>query len=200
MTASFPLLSLSMTAREQSLLDARFSAASTYLEYGVGASTRRALEFPNIRRVDAIESGEEFLRDYLAAHADLRAGAAAGRLVVHRVDIGPTGPMGYPSDVSRKADWPAYAALPALLGRAWDLVLVDGRFRVACILNALLLPERPVLLVHDFWNRPQYHAVLEFSEVEERADTLVVLRPRRDCTERAHAMREMLARYAQDPQ
>jgi hypothetical protein len=56
-----------------------------------------------------------------------------------------------------------------------DLVLVDGRFRVACVLQALLTVPTARILVHDFWQRPAYHIVLQYTTVLDRADTMVLL-------------------------
>jgi hypothetical protein len=56
-----------------------------------------------------------------------------------------------------------------------DLVLVDGRFRVACVFQALLTVPTARILVHDFWQRPAYHIVLQYTTVLDRADTMVLL-------------------------
>ncbi|MAO75600.1 MAG: hypothetical protein CL699_04770, partial [Chloroflexi bacterium] len=44
-----------------------------------------------------------------------------------------------------------------------DVVLIDGRFRVACFLKSLLhAPPNTVILFDDYINRPHYHVVEEF--------------------------------------
>ncbi|MBS0269922.1 MAG: hypothetical protein JSS54_13205 [Proteobacteria bacterium] len=101
----------------------------------------------------------------------------------------PTREFGAPRDETRKKHWPNYAAAP-WKRRRWplsafvkasrpDLVFVDGRFRVACILTAVL-NSRPdaIVMVHDFWNRPHYHAPLPFLEEIEKAETMAVFRIR----------------------
>ena len=63
------------------------------------------------------------------------------------------------------------------LDPAVDLVLVDGRFRVACALQALAhCQPHTVLLIHDFWNRTPYHPVLAFTDWLGSCDTLAILR------------------------
>ena len=49
-----------------------------------------------------------------------------------------------------------------------DLVLIDGRFRVACFLHSLLAaaPATPILF-DDYTNRPHYHLVEEFCPIAE---------------------------------
>ena len=52
-------------------------------------------------------------------------------------------------------------------------MLIDGRFRVACTLNCILnTPPNCRIIIHDFWNRPNYHIVLPFLETKAKADTL----------------------------
>jgi len=49
----------------------------------------------------------------------------------------------------------------------FDVVLVDGRDRVRCTIASIpLLKKDGVLIIHDFWNRPKYHSVLQMSELE----------------------------------
>jgi len=49
-----------------------------------------------------------------------------------------------------------------------DLVLIDGRFRVACFLHSLLAaePGTPILF-DDYSNRPHYHLVEESYPIEQ---------------------------------
>ncbi len=62
----------------------------------------------------------------------------------------------------------------------FDVVLVDGRYRVACALRALKYTDQEsVVIIHDF-HRRVYHVVLDYYEVVERADTLIVLRKKKN--------------------
>lgn len=56
-----------------------------------------------------------------------------------------------------------------------DVVLIDGRFRLACIMQAVM-NVRPdtLIVVHDFWNRPAYHLALNYLDVVARVDSLGV--------------------------
>ena len=57
------------------------------------------------------------------------------------------------------------------------LYLVDGRFRVACALEALArCRPHTILLFHDFWNRTPYHPVLAFTDWLGSCDSLAILR------------------------
>lgn len=57
-------------------------------------------------------------------------------------------------------------------GSAWmvpfvpKVVLVDGRFRVACVLATILRWGRsPIIVLHDYVERRQYDAVLPFIDI-----------------------------------
>lgn len=56
----------------------------------------------------------------------------------------------------RRADLDGYVGLPASLGRRFDIVVVDGRKRRRCLLEASsLLSENGIAILHDAW-RPYY--------------------------------------------
>ncbi len=62
-----------------------------------------------------------------------------------------------------------------------DVVLIDGRFPVACCLKCYdILSDDSVILFDDFLNRPQYHVVLDFFEIVEQTvdKRMVVLKKR----------------------
>lgn len=167
-----------MTPREQLCLHAAISGRRHLVEYGAGGSTVAALS-AGVGRIDTVEADAGWI-DRLRARRDVTAAIAAGRLVVHAADIGPVGEWSFPTDPSTTARWPDYALrvwreLPDG-GRGVDAVLVDGRFRAACILAAIrhVRPGTPVI-VHDFWNRPEYAVVLPVVVPLLRAETLAIL-------------------------
>ena len=58
-----------------------------------------------------------------------------------------------------------------------DAVLIDGRFRVACLLQAIIHCKPDcILLFHDFFDRSHYHVVLKHVDLLTRVDTLAVMR------------------------
>jgi hypothetical protein len=80
-----------------------------------------------------------------------------------------------------------------------DFVLVDGRFRVACALTALL-KARPDALValHDFWTRLQiYGEILPFFDVIGRAGSLAILASRQNLDQAR--IETLLGQYLSDP-
>jgi len=108
------------------------------------------------------------------------------------VDIGRTKAFSWPTNISAGDEYIHYlCASPPQ-----DVILVDGRWRVACALASLLcLPQGATLLVHDF-SRRAYQVLLRFYELTGNADTLAVLQPRSNVT--MSALQQALIRYSRD--
>jgi hypothetical protein len=170
-----------MPAPDVALLARHLRAADVYLEYGAGGSTVLAAGL--CPTVVSAESDRAFLH---AVTRKVREVHPACRFYPVHCDIGPTGPWGRPRPARPLADaWRRYPDAP------WEvlhqlhleptLVLIDGRFRVACALRVLLeWRARPgaLMLFDDFTTRRYYRVVLEFAGEVERGRRLVVLRPK----------------------
>lgn len=149
---------LTLPLVEATHLRAAFAQAGVILEYGSGGSTVIAAELPD-KTVFSVESDGAWLkqmRGYFGAHPP------AARLHLHHGDIGPTRDWGYPADDANFRRWPAYP------NSVWDrddfqqpdLVLIDGRFRVACFLTVLFRSTAPVtVLFDDYLDRKSYHTI-----------------------------------------
>jgi hypothetical protein len=121
----------------------------------------------------------------------------AGRLRFLIADIGPTGGWGYPRDTSKIHLWPNYALCPYLYGYSPDLILVDGRFRVACSLAAALQVPEATVLIHDYRGRCHYHIIERFFSIDTTVDTLVRCRRKRPFDEQS--ARTLLRSYLYAP-
>ena len=172
-----PGLQPEMTSDEIGVLRECYSKAASLVEFGSGGSTLLAVRSP-LQRIWSVESDPA----WIAKLRDQPAVAAAeqgGRLRFVHADIGRVGDHGAPLDEAAQARWPAYheAVWADPAAASADLVLVDGRFRVACALQALLRCQpHALLLVHDFWNRTPYHPVLAFTDWLGSCDSLAILR------------------------
>ncbi len=189
---------MTMTQAELDLLHSRMDRSRRFLEFGAGASTVYAAGCTSIERIESVESSAEFIDQQVRPHAPVPEAVAAGRLVFHIIDIGTTGEWGSPADARVRHLWPNYPLSVFARPSEHDLVLIDGRFRVACTLASILCtPSQCVIMIHDFWNRPHYHVLLRFLDVQAKADTLAVFskKPAID-TRRAQTM---LARYQYQP-
>ena len=57
----------------------------------------------------------------------------------------------------------------------YDLVFIDGRFRVACTLQVILKCKKNIIiLIHDFNDRPFYHILYKYLEVIYSINNLVL--------------------------
>ena len=178
-----------MTQPEQALLVRSLQAASHVWEWGCGGSTALAASMSNIHSIRSVESMAEWRTRVLDATS-----MYGKRVHIALVSLGPSVAWGRPSDDSMKHNWPNYtqafrkrasagtepgadgSALPPLPEP--DLVLIDGRFRVACALEVVLSGMRPLVAFHDFADRIAYHVVLSFYDVVEEVERLAVMRPR----------------------
>lgn len=153
-----------MEPEGRALLAERLGKSKIFLEYGSGGSSVMAAQ-SNIRKIYSIDSDETYLRAVQARIGQL--GGDLEKYLPIYADIGPTGDWGRPRDYGSAALWPAYANEPWNVmekqGASPDLILVDGRFRVACFLiSALLADEGCVILFDDYFDRPGYHVVEKY--------------------------------------
>ena len=145
----------------RALLEERLGTARCLLEFGSGGSSMTAgrLKVPTIISVD---SDGDFLA---ATNAAVRASAMHSAFIPHHADIGPTRDWGNPADRSKVHHWPRYcSSVWVRIAREQmpqpDVVLIDGRFRVACLLATLLMAQPGTrVLFDDYFDRPEYHRV-----------------------------------------
>lgn len=144
--------------------------AKRYLEYGTGGSTYQAaklgLDFI------AVDTDPYFLDSVRAmVHA---AGLGRAGQVFRFANIGWTRTWGRPRgrvtearrELFRRASDPPPECFE---GRMPDLVLIDGRFRVASafkVFNMLCTQPGWTVVVDDYADRPEYRAIEEYGEVE----------------------------------
>jgi len=153
-----------MPERNVNALAEAMRGAACYLEYGAGGSTVLASEIgvPNIVSIESDRAWRDRVSDKVAGIGH------PGLNIVH-VDIGPTKRLGYPRGDAFRPNFRNYPQAGwqrcGEAGLSPDLVLIDGRFRLACILAALLnaKPGCKVLL-DDYRHRRHYHRVERFAE------------------------------------
>ncbi len=130
------------------------SSARLYGEYGVGASTECVYGYTDARIV-AVESSPEWA-------AKVTDGKDTQRLRLHLVDLGATGAWGYPIAYSRREHFQVYTDWIWRRGDKPDVVLIDGRFRVACFFTSVLIGEPGTTIIFDdYRDRRHYHIVEE---------------------------------------
>ena len=153
-----PRLPIAMTPEEATLLASLLACSRRYLEFGAGGSTCLAA-MTVAESVVAIDSSRQWLDRVAAICAD---DAYRCKPVLVHADIGPLQDWGWPRDESQRSSWPNYHE--AIWSHAavtdTDTYLIDGRFRIACFMQAALRCRADALIiVHDFANRPNYAEV-----------------------------------------
>ncbi|MFG1479545.1 hypothetical protein V5F53_12900 [Xanthobacter sp. V4C-4] len=152
-----------------------YGAATVILEYGTGGSTVLCSELPG-KTLFAVESDGAWLdgvRGYIEGQG------TGSTIVYHHADVGPTKRWGYPKDPSKAREWSAYSVgvwkRPEF--RQPELVLIDGRFRVACFLATVALTQAPVtILFDDYTPREHYHVVEELAKPVEYHGRMAVFK------------------------
>ena len=78
-----------------------------------------------------------------------------------------------------------------------DVVLVDGRARMACALAAIpYLAPNGVVVIHDYTWRPHYHGLVEYFNIESTVKTLVFLKPKDSARAHPPSAQDIMAKYA----
>ncbi len=163
-----------MSENEKRIFDDAVKESHHYLEFGLGGSTIRAIQ-KSKANVYTVESSPDWI-NRMRQYVFLRL-FEDRRLQIFPVDIGPVLQWGYPASTEHIDLFERYSAsvFQSVDCKLIDLALVDGRFRVACTLKVILschANERIRILIHDFWNRPQYHILLKYLDPLTRADSI----------------------------
>lgn len=153
---------ISLFDGDDALFLERAARARVYGEYGCGASTIW-MAANSSALIQSVDSSADWI-----AEVRRRTAAAERPPRLTHVDLGPLGDWGRPLGYGARRLIPSYLEAP-WQGEAPELVLIDGRFRVACFLHGLLVAAPGTgLLFDDYANRPYYHLVEEFCPPMER--------------------------------
>lgn len=170
---TYPYPAPQMTEDEISLLDKTISDCQNYLEFGIGGSTFLALSKNNIKRVITVETDPVWI-DKMHSYDIIVSNQANGRLNIIHSDIGDIVGPGHPADPNNTKClnytinlWPAQ---PDDI----DCCLIDGRFRLATALCALLFLPDCTFIWHDFAYRQKYAPVLPYIKVISVIDSMIV--------------------------
>jgi hypothetical protein len=141
---------------------------NSYLEWGAGGSTVVAASLN--KKFTSIDSDKFFLESVKTKITATNPSFNTESSLVH-MDIGLTYYWGYPLQLSkslshtRRAKYEEYSASPLKKHKKLspDLILIDGRFRVACALNSALYAIQNqsscTILVDDYTDRAHYKVI-----------------------------------------
>lgn len=140
------------------------STAKTYGEYGCGASTIWAANHTALE-VTSVDTSKAWLD-----HVQTKIIRTDAIKAVH-VDLGPLGDWGRPDGYQYRQRFIDYVEGPWMEGKSFDLVLIDGRFRMACFLTTLLRARPGTrILFDDYVERKHFHVAEQFLESFRRND------------------------------
>lgn len=171
---------VTLPAGVQDFVTAEYAAAGTILEYGSGGSTVIAAR--SGARTFTVESDADWGRN---VERWLAENGLAANVTLHHADIGSTGKWGRPQR-KRFGHTLRYLRYPTSV---WDrpgfvhpdVILIDGRFRAACFLEAMSRIERPTrLLFDDYAGRAYRETVERFQKPARMVERMAVfdLEPR----------------------
>jgi hypothetical protein len=166
-----------------------------YLEYGSGGSTLYAANVARVAHILSVETDPDVARQI----ADSLEGSTS---LLHMIcaDIGTVGQWGYPVSDEKIGEYWRYMSAPwnmaEELGLTPDMVMVDGRFRVASFLFSYVsAPEGATILFDDYYDRPHYWVVEAFCKPAQRHGRMAVFQVAQR-NYKASAMCEMIAQYS----
>ena len=159
-----------MDQKEIDLIKQHLTPADIMLEWGSGGST--VTFAPLVSKYYSIEHVKDW---YTKVNQELKRQELKGKVV--NILQEPDQPRTIPT---KYEEFKSYIEIPSTLGVKFNKVLIDGRGRQYCALYILdYLASGAKIFIHDFWERPQYHYILDYykevASVKDTVQTLVVL-------------------------
>lgn len=142
--------------------------AQCFLEYGCGGSTAYAVNETNLKTVISVDTSLEWVEK-----VGRSLSGPKGRLLLQHCDLGPVGDWGTPLNRDRSQHFWRYMVTPWEIAKKRnlvpDVVLIDGRFRVASFLYSVLSARvGTTIMFDDYLDRPQYFIVERFCRLKEQ--------------------------------
>lgn len=149
--------------------------SKNYLEFGSGGSTFLSL-ICSETLVVTVDSDSNWI-NYLRKWQIIKNAEKKGILLFWHANIGKVGELGVPINNDLKSTFPLYSSSIFNENKGFDLVFVDGRFRVACVLATIInCKVDTIIIVHDFNNREEYSPILSFLDIMETIETMTVFK------------------------
>lgn len=144
-----------MPAEPLSLLSQKLASCHCFLEYGAGGSTRLAVQ-SGVKAIYSVESDPDFadaVKKQISRDIRRLEDPTSRHFRIFVPRIGPTERWGFPASKEMADQWPSYPL------KIWDyiekdenapdLILIDGRFRLACFLLSLLKSKVGTTILFD---------------------------------------------------
>ena len=156
--------------------------ANIYFEFGSGGSTYQAAQRSNIKTIYSVESDLEW-------HNKLKDNLKNCNIIKYLFsDLEtPGNNWGYPGkncSLNKKKNYSdSICKLTPEEQNNIDLILIDGRFRVACALKSFnVMSNNCVIAFDDFMGRKHYHVVLDYFDIIEKSkeNLMVILKKKKN--------------------
>jgi hypothetical protein len=133
------------------------ASGKSVLEFGAGHSTSKLAEVATMLvSVESDPRAMKIVRDSIGK---------GSQVLLKYAFVGPVGAFGVPKKNLKplfKYFYHIYYEYPFKRHSSYEVVFVDGRFRVACMIQTCLrMTHSFTLICDDFFNRPEYHVVLK---------------------------------------
>ena len=167
-------------------------SCKVYFEFGSGGSTYQANLRSNITKIYSVESDKNW-------YDEVSRRINTDKLVYFYNEM-KTIPntWGHPGPGSTKEQHIKYSnylcELTSDEQQSIDIVMIDGRFRVACCLKCHdIIRDDCLILFDDFLNRKHYHIVLNYFDIKEKTqdERMVVLTKKQG----VYVPRELINKY-----
>ena len=131
-----------------------------YFEYGVGDSTIWALKNTK-SRIISVDTDKKWI-DKIDTYKNKK------RIDINWINLGEIENWGRPKNYRYRKHFIDYISNVWTYNLKADVILIDGRFRVACFLYSLInAKEGSIIIFDDYTDRAHYHVVEEVIEVYE---------------------------------
>lgn len=170
-----------LEANDKLMFYRHLDKAKVYFEYGSGGSTYQANIRENIVKIYSVESDMQWFNT-------LKQKVKTNKIIFffNEMDARPN-TWGNPGPKSNEKQWINYSNHIRNLTKGEqseiDLLMIDGRFRVACCLKSFgVIREDCLIAFDDFLNRKHYHIVLDYYDVVEKTkdNRMVILKKKKN--------------------
>jgi len=145
------------------------SNCKIYFEYGVGQSTIWVLENTECIII-SVDTDKNWINK-------VSIPKYKKRIKINWINLGDLGNWGRPKTYKYRNRFFDYIKNVWDFSIKADVILIDGRFRVACFLFSLLNAKSSSLIIFDdYITRPQYHVVEEILKYDEKCGRQAVFR------------------------
>ena len=155
-------------------------SSKKFLEFGMGGSTLLAYMTSNIKKIISVESNIKWINK-IRKFKNIK-NEEGKRIILEYINIGKVKYNGFPYNMAKNKDFFKYSKyIFKKYENDYDLVFIDGRFRVACVLQVILNCKLDIkILIHDFNNRQNYHILYKYLDIIYSIDTLALFSIKED--------------------